>query len=508
MSVLNKLILTYGSGILKNLDKERKNPVPFQMEMLGRFIDKAGHTMFGKEHGFDGTIESFMKNVPFREYDDFTPYIDRIMKGEDNVLWPGHTGWMAKSSGTSSSKSKFLPVTHESLHKCHFSGMTAMLISYLNANPDSRVFSGKALTLGGSVSPHATEAGKSHIMAGDLSGIMLSNSPAIAEFSRRPSRSVATIADFDRKVEEICKSCSKQKITSISGVPSWNLVMLKRIMEYNSAKNISEVWPGLELFMHGGTSMNPYRDEYRRIIPSSNMKYLENYNASEGYFAFQDDSNDKSMLLCCNNNVFYEFIPVESLDRVIAGEHGLAETVENVSVGKAYALAITTNAGLWRYLIGDTVMFTSLYPHKIRILGRTKLFINAFGEELMISNADEAIADACRICGATVNEYTVAPVFMTAEKKGGHEWAIEFTMEPEDMEQFAETLDKCICSHNSDYEAKRNSGVMDILKLRVMKKGSFMKWMETRGRLGGQNKVPRLSNDRKILESLIANSEK
>lgn len=501
--MINRIILSYASGMLRSLDNERKNPVPFQETIFREFLSKGAETIFGKDHSIKDirNIEDFRKMVPISEYNDLQPYIDRILKGERNILWPGKVRWMAQSSGTSSTKSKFIPITDENLQKCHYSGMKRMLFTYVRNNPDSRIFCGKALTLGGSVKPGGLAG--SGIMTGDLSAIMLKNSPSVAEIARSPKRSTAIIADFEEKIARISEECSRQRITSISGVPSWNLIMLKKIMEYNNVSSVTEVWPHLELFMHGGTNMDPYISEYRRIIPSDDMHYVENYNASEGYFAFQDDPDDRSMLLCCNNSVFYEFIPMGRLDAVLAGDFTHTETIDTVKTDVPYAMLITTNSGLWRYLIGDTVVFKSLYPHKIRITGRTKLFINTFGEELMISNAEEALREACEKTGAVVNEFTAGPIYIEGEHRGGHEWLVEFTKKPEDTEVFADILDKAICSRNSDYEAKRKTLVMDRLRLRTMPEGTFMKWMESRGKVGGQNKLPRLSNDRDIIESVL-----
>lgn len=505
MSLLNKIILQYGKRILQDLDMERKNPAPFQEKILSDFLKLGSTTDFGKEHGFKDIrdLEGFRNSVPVSEYDDLEKYINRILSGEDDILWPGKIRWMAQSSGTSSTKSKYIPISHTNLKNCHYSGMTRMLINYLSLYPESKVFSGKALTLGGSVTPRSVGAGKGNIKVGDLSAIMLSNSPAIAEFARQPRKSTAILHDFNTKVERICKECSNKNITSISGVPSWNLVMLKRILEYNKASDIFEVWPEMELFMHGGISMEPYRKEYEEIFPGDRMHFLENYNASEGYFAFQDDPSDRSMLLCCNNSVFYEFIPLQDLDKALSDRYAHTETVETVKTGVPYAMVITTNSGLWRYLIGDTVIFTSLYPHKIKIVGRTKLFINAFGEELMISNAEKAIEQACRKHDVCVREYTIAPVYMGEGHRGCHQWLIEFSKAPEDMDAFTSVLDSEVCNVNSDYEAKRKSGVMDRLSIVTLEDGTFMKWMESRGKVGGQNKVPRLSNDRKIADSIL-----
>ena len=495
---------------MRDLDKERKDPTVYQWKIFGDFIRRGRKTVFGADHDFDRITDypSFCRQVPVREYDDFEKYINIIKIGRKDVLWPGKVNYLAQSSGTSSSKSKHLPVTEDSLKKCHYFGMIKMLATYLHANPKSRLFTGKALTLGGSVTANELVASNRKVFIGDLSAIMLSKSPAIAEIARCPKKEIALLSDFNKKVDEIAKTCSKLNVTSISGVPSWNLVMLKRILEYNSASNIYDIWPDMELFMHGGISMEPYWKEYRNLMPDDGMHYVENYNASEGYFAFQDQPEDRSMLLCCNNSVFYEFVRLADLEKVKAGEQGLTHTVDDVETGIQYAMIITTNAGLWRYVIGDTVEFTSLRPHKIKITGRTKLFINTFGEELMISNAEHAIEKSCALYDCIVREYTVAPIYMKVGEKGGHQWVIEFSKRPADLEKFAASLDKAVCSVNSDYEAKRKSNVIQPLSIVEVPADTFMGWMESRGKVGGQNKVPRLSGNRDIIESLLKFSSK
>lgn len=525
MSLINNIYLKICSSLLKEIEKSMGNPCDYQKRWLESILLSGTNTSFGHEHCFNRfnfsnkreylqKLKYFQENVPIRDYDAFVPYINRIRSGENYVLWNQKVKWFAKSSGTSSDRSKFIPITPDSLHINHYGGFKRMLAWYVANNPQSRIFNGKALTLGGSV--QLDEAGDGKSFYGDLSAILLKNSPAVVEALRTPKRDTALIADFNRKIEEICKESSRQNVTNFSGVPSWNLVLLNKILEYTGKGNILEVWPNLELFMHGGIGFEPYREIYRSIIPGSNMHYLENYNASEGYFAFQDDLSVPQMLLTVNNGIFYEFIPMDMFNEVMKGRIRQIPTLEDVKTGVNYAVVITTCNGLWRYLIGDCVKFTSLYPHRIQITGRTQLCINAFGEELMISNAEKALAEACRSCRCSVNDFTVAPVFMEltqgsgnmatpASSKGRHKWAIEFSAMPQDINEFADTLDKALAMCNSDYAAKREgNATMERLQIIALKQGTFMKWMESRNKLGGQNKVPRLYGDSRFIDELTA----
>jgi hypothetical protein len=504
MAITSALFNIYSKRRLLLLDKSRVAPFDFQMELFDKLVECGRDTAFGKEHGFEHikSVEDYQKRVPLRDYDSFEPYIDRLRNGENYVLWNSRIKWFAKSSGTSSSKSKFIPVTNESLHQCHYEGIKKLLASYIDTNPDSRLFEGKSLTLGGSARIDEMGDGKSQY--GDLSAILLMNSPPWAELMRVPEKSIALIPDFEDKIEKICRRVSTMDVTNFSGVPSWNLVLMNKILEHTGKNTLSEVWPNLELFMHGGISFEPYREIYHRLIPDPRMNYRENYNASEGYFGFQDDPGDNSLLLLTNNGVFYEFIPMELLESALDGNFTSFETVGSVKTGVDYALALTTNGGLWRYLIGDCITFTSLKPHKFVISGRTQLYINAFGEELMISNAEKALARSCQECGAEVSNYTVAPLFMEEKGKGSHQWVIEFSSPPENIERFEEVLDQSVSMYNSDYEAKRyKNATMKRLTVTPVSKGVFYKWMRERGKLGGQNKVPRLYNNREYVEQLL-----
>lgn len=509
MATLEKIVLAYLKPYLKALDYSASHPAEIQHRVFDGLIRAGSVTAFGKEHCFQKIhgYQDFRNKVPVMDYNATSPYIERLRKGEDYVLWNEKTKWFAKSSGTSSDKSKFIPVTPSNLRDCHYRGFKTLLATYLRMNPESRMFHGKSLTLGGSVKPDGS--GGNSIMSGDLSAILLMNSPGIAETVRTPSKEIAMTADFGEKTDGICKMCSRLNVTNFSGVPSWNLVMIEKLLEYNNACCLTDIWPDVELFMHGGISFDPYRERYKSLIPSEKMHYIENYNASEGYFALQNDFSDKGMLLTLDNGVFFEFIPMKSLDKVLAGESDDIVPVEDVRPGTTYAMVISTNAGLWRYLIGDCVQFTSTDPHKIIIAGRTQLYINAFGEELMIHNAEEALAEACSECRLNVSDYTVAPVFMDdVHCKGKHQWIVEFqegtAADEHKTEEFRHILDKALCKRNSDYEAKReNNTTMDELELTVVPAGTFYRWMHGRGKAGGQNKVPRLYNDRRFADEIL-----
>lgn len=476
-----------------------------QDRVFRELIKGGERTGFGCEHGFSRirNISDFQRCVPLRDYDALEPYILRQMNGEDYVLWNQKCRYYAQSSGTSSSKSKFIPVTPDCLRKCHFRGFKMMLAGYVAQNPHTRLYKGKSLTIAGTLDYDGTRG----IAVGDLSGILTDNSPRVAELLRAPSKDIALIKDFDTKIRRVNEKYCRTNVVSISGVPSWNLLMIERLLEMNGAADLCEIWPNMELFMHGGTGFGPYRAIFERLIPSERMHYLENYNASEGYFAFQDDMSSPGMLLTLNNGVLYEFVPVDRLDDALCGKDVNVETIESVRKDVDYALVITTNAGLWRYVIGDTVRFVSLDPPRIVISGRVKVFINAFGEELMIANADAAIARACEKFNVQVREYTVAPVFMSVDSDnmtGAHQWVVEFVGVEPPAEDFADFLDSVLQEVNSDYEAKRtHTHTMRRLSLEIVPKGTFLAWMSSRNKLGGQNKVPRLSNDRKYVESIL-----
>lgn len=503
MALTSKIYHSISKNMLKSIDLSRKNPELFQRKWFNELIKRGENTEFGKEHNFKAihNIDQYGLNVPLRDYNMFEPYIQRVRKQEKRVLWDSPVKWFAKSSGTSSAKSKFIPITKDSLQNCHYSGMRKMISTYIDNNPRSKIFDGHALTLGGSVTIDELGFGKSSY--GDLSAVLLKNSPIWVEIRRVPKRKIALLPNFEQKVDIICKNALNYNVSNFSGVPSWNIVLFRKILDYTGKRNLKEIWPNLELFMHGGINFEPYRNEYKKII-SGEMNYMENYNASEGYFAFQDDPLDKSMLLLTDNGIFYEFIPMNKLDAALAGKFNSFNTVEDVKTGINYALVITTNGGLWRYLIGDSIKFTSLKPHKFIITGRTQLFINTFGEELMIHNAEHALTKACKEHNVSIENYTVAPIFMSDKTKGCHQWLIEFETEPSNKEEFIKSLDKALCSNNSDYEAKRENNItMDAPQVVCLKKGAFYNWLESKGKLGGQNKVPRLSNNRTYAQELL-----
>lgn len=508
MALINKILLSAWKELLEEIESYKERPIDVQRDTFEYLIENGKESIFGSDHRFSAVrgYEDFRKRVPIRDYNALSPYIERELRGEKFVLWNQPVKWFAKSSGTSAEKSKFIPITKDSLCHCHYKGFQTLLSSYINTFPDSKLFQGKFLTLGGSVATNRIKEYK--YSTGDLSGILLHNSARYLDLFREPKRSFASITDFDKKNEMIAQTCSSKRITSFSGVPSWNLRMIEYIIEYNQKEYLTDVWPEIELFMHGGISFDPYRETYKKLIPKDNMRYLENYNASEGYFAFQDDLSNPGMLLTLGNGVFYEFIPMEYLQNVLDGTSDNIFPLEEVKTGVHYAVVITTNGGLWRYLIGDCVKFVSTSPYKIVVTGRTQQYINTFGEELMIDNVEKALAKTCRELGISVKEYTVAPVFMDEHHKGRHQWIIEFSEENHkgslDYEHFADALDANICSFNSDYEAKRTSAhTMDRLLLTSVPKGTFHKWMASRGKIGGQNKVPRLSSSRKYVDNIL-----
>jgi hypothetical protein len=481
------------------MDLFRKYPAEVQYDTFQKLINRAEDTEWGKKHNFKsvGNIRDFQSSMPVQTYDDVKPYVDRLRQGETNLLWPGEIKWFAKSSGTTNDKSKFIPVSLEALKECHFKGGKDVLAIYCQNNPETRIFSGKQLTLGGS---HKIDNFSNQSYYGDLSAILIENLPFWTDFIRTPSQETALLEKFEEKLDRIAGETLRENVASLAGVPSWNLVMLKYMLERTGKSNILEIWPSLELFMHGGVSFSPYREQFKKLIPSDNMHYLEAYNASEGFFAIQDDLNSNDMLLMCDYGIFYEFIPIEELGK----PNPAALSISDVETDKNYALLISTNSGLWRYMIGDTIKFTSLYPHKIIISGRTKHFINAFGEEVMVDNADKALRIACDKTGAEISDYTAAPIYMTEHHQGGHEWIIEFAVPPDDIDYFTTLLDHALMSINSDYEAKRYRNLtLNKPVVHVAREGCFYRWLQEKGKLGGQNKVPRLSNDRKYLEELL-----
>ena len=500
MPILSSIANWMNTKRLHQIDLFRKYPCDVQRDGLLKLLREAGDTTYGKQYGFADikSIEQFQERIPLTSYEKLQPLIQKVMSGEKNLLWPSEVKWFAKSSGTTAEKSKFIPVTWEALEDCHFRGGKDVLAIYHQNYPENKLLTGKGLTLGGS---HQINSYSNQSFYGDLSAILIENLPFWAHFIRTPSQDVALMPEFEQKMEVITRETIRENVTSLAGVPSWNLVLIKHILEFTGKSNLTEVWPNLELFIHGGVSFSPYRDQFRKLIPTDKMHYLEVYNASEGHFAIQDEPCRDDMLLMLDYGIFFEFIPAEKA----AEDDARAVTLNEVVPGENYAVVISTNGGLWRYVIGDTVVFTSTFPHKIRISGRTRHFINAFGEEVIIENAEKALDIACSKTGALIREYTAAPIFMRTDRKGSHEWLIEFEKPPADLEYFTSVLDNALCSINSDYEAKRYKGItLEMPTVRNLPEGTFYQWMREKGKLGGQNKVPRLSNDRKYVEEILA----
>ena len=476
------------------LERYQQEGELLQRAVLNHLIRSAKDTEYGRNHAFAAVkgYDDFISQVPVNTYEELKGDIDRMRQGETDILWPGRVKWYAKSSGTTNDKSKFIPVSNEGLQKIHYAGGRDSVAIYLRNNPQSRMFDGKGLILGGS---HAPNYNLKDSLVGDLSAILIENINPLVNLIRVPQKQTALLSDFEVKRERIAREAMNKNVTNISGVPSWMLSVLTCMMEMTGKKHLEEVWPNIEVFFHGGVAFTPYRKQYEQLITSPRMHYMETYNASEGFFGIQDDPTDKSMLLMLDYGVFYEFIPMDGGDPV---------PLWGVETGKNYAMVISTSCGLWRYEIGDTVQFTSTNPYKFIISGRTKHFINAFGEELIVDNAEQGLAYACEQTGAEVLEYTAAPVFMDANAKCRHQWLIEFSKRPQDMQQFADLLDKRLQEINSDYEAKRYKDItLQHLEIIEARQNLFNDWLKLRGKLGGQHKVPRLSNSRESIDQLL-----
>jgi hypothetical protein len=474
------------------------NPVAAQREVLQELVTSAQYTEIGRQYGFNRlfTVREFKRTVPVHEYEDLKPFIERMLQGEENLLWNTPIRWFAKSSGTTSEKSKFIPVSDESLEENHYQGAKDVLTLYYGTNPDSDLLSGKGLVIGGS---HQVSQATEEISYGDLSAVLLQNSPFWGHWLRTPDLSIALMDEWEHKIEQLALSTIPENVTSISGVPTWTLVLMKRILEMTGKSCIAEVWPNLELYMHGGVSFVPYREQFRQLI-GKDIQYLEMYNASEGFFAAQDSPDADGMLLFTRHGIFYEFMPIEEYGKKFPHTVGL----NKVELGKQYAPVISTTGGLWRYIIGDTIQFSSLAPYRIKVSGRLKHFMNAFGEEVIVDNTDKAITIACEKTGSAVNDYTAAPIYFSQHGNGAHEWLVEFEKEPAELALFAYELDTALKNLNSDYEAKRQKDIaLRMPVVRSVKKGLFNEWLRSKGKLGGQHKVPRLSNDRTILDSII-----
>jgi hypothetical protein len=495
------IINSFASWVLKQrihqIELFLKYPNEVQEELLMNLIQSSKNTVLGKEYDYASinSYATFADRIPISTYEELQPLIERTRKGEQNVFWETPIKWFAKSSGTTNAKSKFIPVSNEALEDCHYKGSKDLLCLYLNNNEESELFLGKSLRLGGSSQIYEDN----NTFFGDLSAILIENMPIWAEFSSTPSSKISLMSEWETKIAAIINETKNENVTSFAGVPSWMLVLMNKMLEETGKGNLFEIWPNLEVYFHGGVNFEPYREQYKKILPKKDFKYYEIYNASEGFFAIQDLNYSSDLLLMLDYGIFYEFIAMDTFGTPDQKVIRLAD----VELFKNYALVITTNSGLWRYLIGDTVRFTSLNPYRIRVTGRTKHHINVFGEELMVENTDQAIAKACKITQMEVVEYTVAPVFMNGKEKGAHEWMIEFKNNPADVAQFQKALDESIQSLNSDYEAKRyNNMTLNPLVINVARKNLFYDWLKGKNKLGGQHKIPRLSNQRDYLEQL------
>ena len=463
-------------------------------------VQTASQTEWGKKWGYEDIrdFETYKQRVPISEYDDISPYIKRMMKGEQNLLWPTDIKWFSKSSGTTSDRSKYIPVSQEALDDCHFRGGKDMVTLYLDKHPDSRIFLGKALSVGGTLN---TIQGNNEAASGAISAIVTKNLPVWAEFVRTPPQDIAYLP-WEEKLDKMASLVAGQNVTSILGLPTWTNVLLERVLEITKKDNILEVWPNLEFFAHGGVAFGPYRELFKALMPSDKITYIDIYNASEGFFGLQDgECEPDELLLMLDYGVFYEFIPLNESGEESSKTIGL----EDVELGKNYAMVISTNAGLWRYKIGDTVRFTSIAPFKFKISGRIKHFMNAFGEEVMVENAENAIAKASEETGARVANFTAAPIYVQNREKGRHEWLIEFSQKPDSLESFAKALDEALRSLNSDYDSRRHKDLALLPpKVHQVPEGTFYNWMKQKNKLGGQNKVPRLSNSRDVLEEILS----
>ena len=496
------IINSIASWILKKrihqIELFTKYPIEVQEEILFGLLRSAENTVLGKKYDYNSikNYDTFNERIPVSTYEEFEPFIEQTRQGAQNIFWNSNIKYFAKSSGTTNAKSKFIPVSSEALDNNHYKASKDLLCMYLNNNESSQLFTGKSLRLGGSKELYENN----NTFFGDLSAILIDNMPMWAEFSSTPSNKTSLMSDWEKKLPAIIKESSLENVTSLAGVPSWMMVLLNKTLEENNKTNILEIWPNLEVYFHGGVSFDPYREQYKNLFPKSDFKYYEIYNASEGFFALQDRNDSNELLLMLDYGIFYEFIPMDTFGK----EDQKVIALSNVELNKNYALVITTNSGLWRYLIGDTIRFTSLNPFRIKVTGRTKHHINVFGEELMVENTDSALAKTCAALNCEILDYTVAPIFMDGKEKGAHEWIIEFKKHPDNIENFRELLDKNLQQVNSDYEAKRfNNMTLNKLVLHVAKENLFYNWLKKNDKLGGQHKIPRLSNSRNYLEELL-----
>lgn len=499
MPIVNSIFTWYMKKRIHQIELFMKYPLDVQEEWLQTLVSSAENTEWGKRYDYRSiiTAKQFKARVPIQNYDTLKPFIERMLKGEQNVLWPSAIKWFAKSSGTTSDRSKFIPVSEEALEECHFKGGKDMISIYCNNRPNANLFTGKSLVLGGS---HQVNELCNDIRYGDLSAVLIKNLPIWAEYYRTPNISIALMDDYERKMDCMAKATIHENVTTISGVPTWTIVLAKHILALTGKKNLLEVWPNLELYFHGAVNFTPYRQQFKELIPSSDMYYLETYNASEGFFGIQDLSDSEELLLMLDYGIYYEFLPIENLE----DDNPATLSLDEVQLYKNYAIIISTNAGLWRYMIGDTVQFTSLSPYRIKITGRTKHFINAFGEELIIDNAENGLTRACLETGAKIRDYTACPIYFKDNQAGGHEWVIEFEQQPDDIEKFITVLDDTLKKVNSDYDAKRFKD-MALCRptVHIAPQNTFYNWLKNKGKLGGQHKVPRLANNREYMDDIL-----
>ncbi len=506
MKIINSVVSWFMKKRTHQIELFKKFPHEVQQELFEGLVDVSKETEWGIKHNYQNikTVKDFKSQVPVQDYESLRESILKIKHGQQNILWPTEIKWFAMSSGTTSDKSKFIPITKESLEDCHYKGGKDLLAIYFTKHQDSQLFAGKALALGGSSELNKFSPDSYY---GDLSSIMIRNLPIWMEYARIPDVATSLNPNFEEKINTIASYAHKENVTSLSGVPTWNILLLQKILEVTGKDNLLEIWPNFELYAHGGVNFKPYQKTFEQFFPSDKVTYIDNYNASEGFFAIQDrwDSTEDDMLLMLDYGIFYEFMPMSEVD----SKNSITIGLEDVELDTNYALIITTNGGLWRYMIGDTVKFTSLSPFRIQVSGRTKYYINAFGEEVVADNADKAVAMACEKSNAIIKDYTVAPVYFSNDAKGAHEWILEFEKEPEDVGHFMDIVDNTIKNLNSDYEAKRyNNLALESPKFHVAPKGTFYRWLKEKGKLGGQNKIPRLSNNRIILESILTTMNK
>jgi hypothetical protein len=501
MGLINSILTWVMQKRIHQIELFIKYPNEVQEELFRKLLQTAKHTEFGRQYGFPSieTYQQFKERVPVQPYEKVFPYIERMMRGEQNILWPSEIKWFSKSSGTTNARSKFIPVSQEALEDCHIKGGKDLLSIYVNNHPDTKLFDGKGLAVGGSHQINELDP-SANSFYGDVSAVIMQNLPPWAQFIRTPKLETALMDNWEEKIEKLALETARENVTNIAGVPTWTILLIQKIVELEQKNNILEVWPNLEVFFHGAVAFAPYRSLFKSLIPSDKMQYWETYNASEGFFGIQDQNDSEEMLLMLDYGIFYEFIASEEID----ADNPKAIRLDEVELDKNYAMVITTNSGLWRYNIGDTIKFTSKYPYRIKISGRTKHFMNAFGEEVIVENAEAAVTKACEYTGAVIDNFTAAPIYLEEGRKAGHEWIIEFKVQPSNLTEFSRVLDETLRAINSDYDAKRSHNLALIApKVHSVSEGTFYNWMKRRGKLGGQNRVPRLANSREYVDDIL-----